>query len=236
MPMGMTLQKEEEAPDFTDIEAWVFDLDNTLYHAGTNVFTQIDARMTEYVSRLLDLSPKEAKAVQHAYYRAYGTTLNGLMAIHHIDPDDYLAYVHNIDLSVLQPDPKLKAALKQLPGRLIVFTNGSSEHAERILKRLEIHDMIETIFDIRRSSYIPKPSARAYRRLIGQTAIDPWVSAFFEDLARNLVPAHELGMTTVWLNNTAHWGQRDPGFSSASREYIDFETTDLASFLMSLRT
>jgi putative hydrolase of the HAD superfamily len=226
----------EDDLDFSRIEAWVFDLDNTLYPAGSDVFAQVDARMTEYISRLLDLEPAQAKAVQHAYYRAYGTTLSGLMALHRVDPDDFLAYVHNIDLSGLHPDPRLHQALEQLPGRLIILTNGPSEHAERILKHLEIREFFETIFDIRRLSFVPKPAARAYRQMIGQTGIDPWVSTFFEDLARNLVPAHDLGMITVWINNTAHWGNKDPGFSAASRQHIDFETTDLPEFLLSLRT
>jgi putative hydrolase of the HAD superfamily len=229
------LESNQTAPDLCDIDAWIFDLDNTLYAADSNVFAQVDARMTEYISRLLDLGPKEAKALQHAYYRAYGTTLSGLMALHRVNPDDFLAYVHDIDLSVLHPEPRVHEALKRLPGRLMVFTNGPSQHAERILARLGLLDDFEVIWDIRRSAFVPKPAARAYRRLIGQTGIEPRASAFFEDLARNLQPAHDLGMTTIWINNTEHWGEKDPGFSSVAREHIDFETKDLADFLQSIK-
>ena len=235
MPMETPSSEDQTAADFRHVDAWIFDLDNTLYPAGNNVFAQIDARMTQYISRFLDLQPKEAKALQHAYYRAYGTTLSGLMAIHHVDPDDFLTYVHDIDLSELHPDPQLHKALERLPGRHLIFTNGSREHAERILIRLNLQETIEDIWDIRKAAFVPKPAAKTYKRLIEKTGIDPKASAFFEDLARKLVPAHDLGMTTVWLNNGSPWGPQDPGFSSASREHINHETGDLAEFLLSIR-
>jgi putative hydrolase of the HAD superfamily len=226
---------EKAGPDFHRINAWVFDLDNTLYPAGSNVFPQIHARMTVYISRLLGLSHDEALALQHAYYRAYGTTLSGLMARHHIDPNDYLSFVHDIDLGELHPDPELHRALDRLPGLKLVFTNGSREHAERILERLRLSGQIGDIWDIRKSAFIPKPAAGTYRRMVEKTHINPKTSVFFEDLARNLVPAHEMGMTTVWLNPGASWGAADPGFSSASRAHINHETGNLAGFLLSLR-
>jgi putative hydrolase of the HAD superfamily len=232
--MDMPVTSDCTAPDFRHIDTWIFDLDNTLYPAGGDIFAQVDARMTLFIMRLLSLPAHKAKALQHAYYRGYGTTLSGLMAIQHIDPDEFLAYVHDIDLCGLTPDPRLQQALERLPGRRFVFTNGSYEHAERILRRLNLSDSIEDIWDIRKSHYTPKPAAKAYKRLIEKEHIDPQSSAFFEDLARNLVPAHALGMTTVWLNTGASWGGVDPGFSSAARTHITHETGDLAGFLLSI--
>lgn len=225
---------DDDAPDFRHIDAWIFDLDNTLYPAQADIFPQVDARMTLYIMRLLKLPATEAKALQHAYYRSYGTTLSGLMALHEIDPDDFLTYVHDIDVTCLMPDPRLRQALQRLPGRRIVFTNGSCEHAERILARLGVADLLADIWDIRKSAFAPKPAVKSYKRLIEQEDIDPRTSVLFEDLARNLVPAHELGMTTVWLNTGIPWGGVDPGFSSASRPHINHETGDLAGFLMSI--
>jgi putative hydrolase of the HAD superfamily len=235
MPMDVLFAEPEEAPDFRHVEHWIFDLDNTLYPASSNLFAQIDARMTAYISRLLDLPPREAKALQHAYYATYGTTLRGLTQVHHVDPDDFLADVHDIDFSVLKPDAALRCAIARLPGRRLVFTNSPSQHAERVLAHIGLTDEIDDIWDIRRLGYIPKPNPEAYERVVDYSPVAPEAAAFFEDLARNLVPAHAMGMTTVWLNNGSHWSHQGPGFSAASGAYISYEAGDLAEFLNRIR-
>src|SRR5450432_3904220 len=102
-------------PDFRHVKSWIFDLDNTLYRADNGIFTQIEARMTDYVMAFLGLPHAQARARQKDLYRQYGTTLNGLMCEHGAAPDEYLQYVHDIDLSDLSPDARLTAALEKLP-------------------------------------------------------------------------------------------------------------------------
>lgn len=234
MPTEALSHKVEPNPDFRAIDTWIFDLDNTLYQADCNLFAQIDARMTKYIMRLLNLPAGEAKTLQHVYYSRYGTTLSGLMANHGADPDDFLAYVHDIDLSPLVPDLSLNAAVGRLPGRRFVFTNSSSEHSLRVLERIGLAGLIDDIWDIRKSGFTPKPNPAAYERLVLGAAINPKSAAFFEDLARNLVPAHVIGMTTVWINNGSLWAPQGSCFTDGVSEYINHETGDLAGFLQTI--
>lgn len=228
------------APDLGHIDTWIFDLDNTLYPATLGVFPQIDGRMTLFIMRFLGLSAVEAKGLQHAYYRQYGTTLSGLMAVNGLEPEAFLDFVHDIDVSGVDADVRLRAGLSRLPGRRIVFTNGSEEHAARVLDRLGVADLIADIWDIRKSGYAPKPKPEPYRRMIDALAIVPARTAYFEDLVRNLVPAHAMGFTTVWLENSGSWGGVDPkagfeaGFSSAPASPINHVVGDLAGFLLSI--
>jgi putative hydrolase of the HAD superfamily len=226
----------ETAPDFRHVEAWVFDLDNTLYPASCDLFAQIDARMTGYVAALLDLAPDEARRVQKDYYRDHGTTLNGLMARHAIDPEDFLGKVHDIDLSVLAPDPGLNAAISALPGRRFVFTNGCRGHAQRVLDRIGLAAHIDDLWDIRTIGFRPKPDARAYDAVVARAAIAPGRAAMFEDVARNLVPARALGMTTVWIDNGSVWSKQGPSFPVVETHHIDHTTDNLAHFLAGVRT
>jgi len=223
------------APDFRHIETWVFDLDNTLYPSVCDLFGQIDARMTEYVSRLLDLPQEEARELQKAYYRDHGTTLNGLMRVNGADPEAYLDFVHDIDLSVLSPDPAMHSALDRLPGRKFVFTNGCSNHANRVLERLGLAAHFEDLWDIRTIDYRPKPDPAAYRTVVEKSGLDPREGAMFDDVARNLVEARALGMTTVWLKNGSEWSRQGPTHPVAQPHHIDYETKDLPSFLASIR-
>jgi putative hydrolase of the HAD superfamily len=189
------------ARDASEIDVWVFDLDNTLYPAACDLFPQVRLRIREYVERFLGLGPEAAHRVQKDYYFRFGTTMNGLMELHGLDPQDYLGYVHDVDLSALSPDPGLNAALRALPGRRLVYTNGSRAHAERVLERLQLADAFEEIFDIEAAAFRPKPQPEPYGELLRRHAIRAERSAFIEDTARNLVPAHALGMTTVWLDH-----------------------------------
>ncbi len=148
-------------PDFRHVRHWLFDLDNTLYRADCGVFAQIESRMTDYVARFTGLAREEARALQKTLYRAHGTTLSGLMLgfAYGADPDDYLAYVHAVDLSALTPDPAMRTALAQLPGRRAIFTNGCRHHAARILERIGVTDLFDEVWDIRTPAFVPKPDA-----------------------------------------------------------------------------
>ncbi len=224
------------APDFRHVEAWIFDLDNTLYRADSDLFAQIDARMCDFVSRLLDVPLDEAKRIQKDYYRDHGTTLNGLIKRHDIDPESFLDFVHDIDLSVLAPDAALNEAIARLPGKRFVFTNGCRNYAQRVLERVGLENSIDELWDIRAIAFSPKPEMAAYRTVLAGTGIAPEHCAMFEDVARNLVPAHELGMTTVWLNNGSVWSKQGPEFPVAASHHIDYEIADLNAFLRSIRT
>lgn len=186
------------------IDHWVFDLDNTLYPASKSLFPQIDVRMKRFIANLLDVSIDEAHVLQKRYYRDFGTTLRGLMSIHHIDPRAFLEFVHDIDHSVLDPAPRLDAALGGLPGRKVVFTNGSRPHAEKVLRALGVEGRFDAIFDIVDADYIPKPDPRPYEDLARSLGIDLTRAAMVEDLERNLLPAADLGMTTVLLHQPDH--------------------------------
>jgi putative hydrolase of the HAD superfamily len=222
-------------PDFRHVGAWIFDLDNTLYPADSDLFVQVDARMTAFVQDLLGLDFESARAVQKAYYRDHGTTLNGLMKINGIDPEDFLASVHDIDLSVLEPDPALASALALLPGKRFIFTNGCRNHAERVLTRLRLGSLFDEIWDIRTIGYRPKPDERSYRAVLAKSGVATEKSAMFEDVARNLVPAHALGWTTVWLRNGSAWSKQGPEYPLIEPEHIHHVIENLPQFLHSIR-
>jgi putative hydrolase of the HAD superfamily len=223
-----------QAPDFGHVRSWIFDLDNTLYCADNGVFAQIEARMTDYVERLLKLPRDAARAVQKDLYRQYGTTLNGLMREHACDAEEYLAYVHDIDLGDLAADPDLKAALARLPGRRFVFTNGCANHAARILDRIGLTDSFDAVWDIRSMGFMPKPMPEAYAQVMAAGAVEGQEAAMFDDIARNLVPARALGMTTVWLKTDAPWGKHGPLMDVAPGD-IEHETDNLTQFLNTIR-
>jgi len=221
---------------FAHVRDWVFDLDNTLYPHQTNLFAQIDVRMTAYVSELLSLPRDEARKLQKELYREYGTTLAGLMALHNIDPDDFLQKVHDIDYSPVKPNPHLADAIKALPGRKFIFTNGDRGHAERTARQLGILDRFDDIFDIVAADLNPKPAQATYDRFVALHRIVGPDAAMFEDLARNLVAPKVLGMTTVLVvprnfepTFLEIW-ERDPAYDDA----VDFVTDDLATFLQGL--
>jgi putative hydrolase of the HAD superfamily len=221
-------------PDFRHIRAWIFDLDNTLYRADNGIFSQIEARMTQYVMAFLKLPRDQAYARQKELYRRYGTTLNGLMQEHGTEPEDYLGYVHDIDLSQLAPDAELSAAIAGLPGRRYVFTNGCRDHAARILERLGMTGLFEAVWDIRTIAFAPKPRTEAYACVVKESGIDCGGAAMFDDIARNLTPARALGMTTVWLKTDSPWGKHGP-LLDVSPGDIDHETDNLTHFLNSIR-
>jgi len=223
---------------FAHVTDWVFDLDNTLYPRRSNLFSQIDVRMTAYVSELLHMPGEEARKLQKELYREYGTTLRGLMERYAVDPDDFLEKVHDIDYSWIEPDPALGEAIRTLPGRKFIFTNGNRSHAERAAQQLGILDHFEDIFDIVAAGLMPKPAKESYDLFVALHAIVGPNAVMFEDLARNLTVPKALGMTTVLIvprnlepTYSEIW-ERDPG----NEDHVDYVTDDLTAFLQTVRT
>jgi len=187
------------------VSCWVFDLDNTLYPAASNLFQRVSVRMTAYIQSAFDLPEDQARALQKDLFRRHGTTMRGLMVEHGTDPEDFLHYVHDIDVSDMARDERLAELIARLPGRRVIFTNGSVPHAERITAQLGIDHLFEGTFDIVAGDFVPKPDPKPYHQMIAHFGIDPGTSVMVEDMAKNLKPAAELGMTTVWLRHHMEW-------------------------------
>ena len=208
------------------IDTWIFDLDNTLYPASCDLFGLIDRRMTAYVARLTGADPIEARRIQKRFFHEHGTTLSGLMTLHDIDPHEFLADVHAIEMDVLTEDRRLIDAIRRLPGRKLIFTNGDAPYARRVLAKLGLSDSFEAIHDIHACAYRPKPYEESYRSLCEALSITPATALFVEDMARNLRPAKALGMTTVWIDNGSEQGPLE-----GSLDYIDYRIEELGGWL-----
>ncbi len=207
-------------------ECWVFDLDNTLYPASTDIFTQVDEKMTRFISQYLELDFEEAGKIRKDYYLKHGTTLAGLMDLHGVDPGDFLDFVHDIDLSSIAPNPGLDQSLSRLRGRKIIFTNGPTDHAARIMDRLSIRHHFDAVFDIVGADYVPKPRPEAYQTLVERYRLNPPETVMVEDLVRNLAPAAAMGMTTVWVRPD---GKGSP--ENALEADVDHVVDDLVTWL-----
>ena len=183
------------------IKTWIFDLDNTLYPPEENIFSQIDKKMTTFIAENLKISHEEAFNIQKQNFIDHGTTLAGFMNTGNskINPDKFLEYVHDINLNSLKEDNKLRKILLMLPGKKYIFTNGTKKHAENVLKKLNLENIFQSIFGIKEANYLPKPNIETYNLFLKINNIDPKTSIMFEDMGRNLIPAKELGMTTVLL-------------------------------------
>ena len=217
---------------FDHVETWIFDLDNTLYPAHCNLFDQVDKRMGAFISELLDVDLVEARKIQKTYYFEYGTTLRGLMECHRIEPEEFLHFVHDIDVSVIDPDHALSDALDRLEGRKLVFTNGSHAHAENVLGQVGIRHHFDQVFDIVDADYIPKPEQRAYDMFVAMRDVDATKAAMFEDIARNLHPPHAMGMTTVLVHSPENESARFIDDQAGSgTDHVHHVTDDLAAFL-----
>ena len=211
---------------FAHIRDWIFDLDNCLYPASTGLFSLIDERMTAYIERLLGCGPEEAHRVQKHHFHTHGTTLAGLMKEHAVDPHDFLEDVHDVPLDRVKGDERLARLLPRLPGRRFVFTNGDALYARRVLHAIGVHQHFDDLHDIHASSYRAKPDPHGYELLCERFGIDPAHALLADDMARNLVPAKQLGMTTVWVDNGSERG--DDGYDAG---IIDHRITDLADWL-----
>ena len=221
--------------NLSDIKNWVFDLDNTLYSPEEDIFSQIDKRMTEFIISKFNVNEEEAFNIQKKYFLEYGTTLSGLMKRENIDPDEFLEFVHDINLEILKPNIELSKIIKNLPGEKFIFTNGSKKHAENVLKQLEMSGIFDDIFDIKESNFIPKPNINAYLNFIDKTKIEPDVSIMFEDIGRNLEAAKKLGMRTVLIKRNVPMRNdkfKTKDFKSLWEDYdfADCITDDLVKF------
>lgn len=236
MALSVETVAPHKRPDldiFADKEAWVFDLDNTLYPRSSNLFQQVDGRIRAYVRRLLNVDEDEADRIQKNFYRVHGTTLRGLMLTHDVDPDEFLEFVHDIDHSVVKPDPALGEALLRLPGRKYIFTNGSRQHAEKVAERLGFPTHFTDIFDIVAANLVPKPERETYDRFVSRFGVQPERAAMFDDLTRNLVVPKAVGMTTVLVvpPGTREVFHGEWEYEGRDDDHIDFVTDDLARFV-----
>lgn len=221
---------------FERTRIWLFDLDNTLYPAECNLFAQVDRRMSEFIAELLGVPYEHARYLQKDYYRRFGTTLSGLMRVHRLDPRPFLDYVHDIDLSELRELPELGAAIERLPGRKLIFTNGSRGHAERVAEKLGLLHLFEDICDIEACGYVSKREAAAFARMIAAHHVAPEQAAMFEDVPVNLEVAHALGMTTVLVASDYidHPAQAEIKKWREPPAHVHHVTRDLTSFLAAL--
>lgn len=208
---------------FSHVDTWVFDLDHTLYPPRMRLFDQIEVRMTSYVMRELNVSRDEADDLRARYWREHGTTLAGLMRNHDIDPDPYLVEVHDIDFSVLDPEPALAEVIRQLPGRKIIYTNGSAPYAEQVLAARGLDGLFAEIYGIEHAGYRPKPEAAAFEQVFARDGLNPRSAAMFEDDPRNLRVPHDMGLNTVLVTP-----EPDP------HPHIHHHTDDLTGFLTQL--
>lgn len=231
----MTSPTSQNLDHITD---WVFDLDNTLYPRECNLFAQIDVRITHYVMDVTQLDFDAARTLQKSYYRDFGTTLNGLMHRHAIDPDHFLNTVHSIDYTPVDPHPVLIDTIRALPGRKFILTNGDISHARSVLGRLGDSDLFEDVYDIRAMTYVPKPHRQAYDGFLQRHGIDPTNAVMFDDLEKNLVVPHEIGMSTVQVvagKDFAHEQVEAWELGRSTGPHVHHVTGDLAGFLRNLR-
>lgn len=209
---------------FSHVSFWVFDLDNTLYPPGARLFDQIEQRMTDYVMRALGVDRKHADHLRNHYWATYGTTLAGLMREHDLDPLPYLEDVHQISLDHLEPDSDLADHIRALPGRKIVYTNGSAPYAERVLAARGLDGLFDAIYGVEHAGFLPKPEPDAFRRVFQTDGLTPAQGAMFEDDPRNLAAPHAMGMRTVHVAPDRH-----------DAAHIHHHTDDLTAFLSRLR-
>ena len=214
----------------SNIKNILFDCDGVLYQDLEAVFGQVSKKMTEYISKKLNLDLKVAKELQRSYFHKYDTSLNGLMIHHNIPPKEFLDYVHDIDLSFLEKDKTLRKELESTNLRKFVFTYGSKEHVKNITTSLGIDDQFENVFDIVDAKYNPKPAAKAFDLILEKFKIDPKETLYIEDIAKNLSIGKERGTTTVWLINDEYWGKKE-----SDKEYIDYKIENLSLFLKEIR-
>jgi putative hydrolase of the HAD superfamily len=221
-------------PDFRHVETWVFDLDHTLYSIDADRHAAMSERICIYVQRFLGLARDQAWDLQKRYLRDYGSTLSGLVRHHSVDPDAYHDFVNDVDALGLAPDPKLRAGLSRLSGPRLIFTNNCGRYAVRVLERLGLSDLFCDIVDARIMSFTPKPNRSAYDAIVARGAA-PGRAAMFDDAARNLLPARELGLTTVWCRDNLGMWNEGAGGNGETPDHIHHETRDLAGFLHSIR-
>jgi len=222
--------------DLSHIESWIFDLDNTLYDARLQLFAQIDARMTAFIRDQLSLNHGTARKLQKDLYVKYGATMRGLMTEHDVCPDQFMDFVHDIDLTAIRENPALGAALAILPGRKFIYTNGSTRHAENVARALGVYHQFDDVFDIKAAGYAPKPQRQSYELFLKDHIVDPMRAIMFEDIAQNLETPYAVGMTTVLVCSDAPWLEDEPQAKRPARpgdtaDHIHYVTDNLTAFL-----
>ena len=215
--------------ELTKIKYWIFDLDNTLYSGQTKVFSEVDKKMSSFISEKFNVNLVEAKKIQKEYFYEYGTTLSGLMKRKNVDPNEFLEFVHDIDISWLPKDKFLKEELIKIKDKKYIFSNGSHAHIKNVTMQLGIHGLFDGAFDITDADFIPKPHIDPYKKLIKKFKLDPKQSILIEDIAHNLEQAKNLGMKTCWLENDEAFAKKD-----ADKPYIDYKINSLPSFLQKI--
>jgi putative hydrolase of the HAD superfamily len=215
--------------DFEHIDTWVFDLDNTLYRTSPEMLAQIDDLMGSFISDFLNVDRVEARVIQKGYFRSHGLTLRGLMVEHGLDPQVYVDHLSQLDLSDVLPNPELANTLNGLPGRKVIYTNAFTEHTREVMERIGITTHFDAVYDIGDANYVPKPAIESYRRLCDLHGIDPQCAAMVEDISRNLEPAAELGMTTIWVRTDTAWAK-----DVTDTDHIDHVTDDLTAWLQNI--
>lgn len=227
------MQKSGTTPaknvDSSEIDTWIFDLDNTLYRTSPEMLAQIDHLMGSFISDFLNVDRVEARRIQKGYFRTHGLTLRGLMLEHGLDPQDYIDHLSQLDLSDVAANPTLAETLNRLDGRKIIYTNAFTEHTREVMERIGITEHFDAVYDIGDAEYVPKPAIEPYRRLCELHDIDPTRAAMVEDISRNLEPAAELGMTTVWVRTETSWAK-----DVTETGHIDHITDDLTVWLQNL--
>ena len=210
---------------FAHVNEWVFDLDNTLYPPAMRLFDQIEEKMRGYMVENLGIDHAEANHLRKHYWEVHGTTLAGLMREHGIEPDPFLTAVHDISFEVLQPDPDLASLIRNLPGRCIVYTNGTKPYAEQVLAARGLSGLFDAIYGIEHANYLPKPERGAFDLVFGADGLNHENAAMFEDEVRNLEVPHAMGLRTVHVAP-----------ENAGKEYVHFHTDDLTAFLRQIST
>ena len=216
--------------NLANIKNILFDCDGVLYQDLEAVFGQVSKKMTEYISKKLNIDLIKAKELQTNYFHKYNTSLNGLMIHHDIPPREFLEYVHDIDLSFLEKDKTLRYELENIKLNKYVFTNGSKEHVKNITTHLGIDDQFDGVFDIVDAKYHPKPEAKAFDLMVQKFKIDPNETLYIEDIAKNLSIGKERGTITAWLINDEYWGKKE-----SEKDYIDYKIENLSLFLKEIR-
>ena len=215
--------------ELIEIKYWIFDLDNTLYSGQTKVFSEVDKKMSSFISEKFDVDLIEAKKIQKEYFYEYGTTLSGLMKKKNVDPNEFLEFVHDIDISWLPKDEFLRDELIKIKEKKYIFSNGSHAHIENVTNQLGIDGLFDGAFDITDADFVPKPHLDPYKKLIEKFKLDPKKSILIEDIAHNLEQAKKLGMKTCWLENDETFAKKD-----AHKSYIDYKINNLPSFLQKI--
>ena len=212
---------------------WIFDLDNTMYDINLGLFKKISNRITDFIMSKYSLDIDQAKKIQKEYYLKYGLTLRGLIVEKKLEPEEFLDYVHDVEHPELKKNDQLISKIRILEGKKIIFTNATSKHAKKILKILELEDDFDQIIDIKDLEYIPKPDKRSYKKLLECLNLNKEnlnKTIFFEDTVKNLIPAKELGITTVWMKNSINEKDFIKNFN-----FIDYSFNNLNEFLDTIK-